>query len=181
MGQLPEVCMRCGAVSTQKLRHTFSWHAQGASSLNHAFGLVAVLVGAVVKGAFSKHMVVCVPLCEKHKDHWSTRSLLLWGYALTMALVYLGTGMLLFGNRNNGQHESETGTACLVTIFLTFVWVFLIRVVEHTAIRATEITESSISLTGVSRKFVEGLDQMVKERLNHPLLVELEEDPDSTS
>jgi hypothetical protein len=75
----PEVCMKCGARSSVIVNKTFSWTPQWVGALvvvGLLLFLPLALIFIIVSAVMTKRMAVKVPLCDKHKGHWTMRMLI---------------------------------------------------------------------------------------------------------
>lgn len=163
--RLPAVCMRCGEPATVRKRKGFAWHPPWVIVLI----FVAVLVYIIVAAILTKRMTVQAPLCDKHRNHWLGRALIIW---LSLAgLLALGFGGFMLAaaleDERGGQSELFP-FVCIGSLVAGLVWLIVLAVLQTTAIRPTEITDRSITLTGVSPLFVEAVDKE-RERLEADL------------
>jgi hypothetical protein len=99
-------------------------------------------------------MRVAVPFCPTHAGHWRTRNWIIVGGLLVLVGQVLPIAGIV--------HDLDI----LWDSHLFFLpaggfvcWVGMIVVLRRSAIRATEITDRSITLTNVSRKFVEAAEE----------------------
>jgi hypothetical protein len=94
-------------------------------------------------------MTVGVPLCARHRFHWFGRYLfILGGFLGIILLAYLAVT----------QWEGPMAEDLALALGLgAFAWIIAVFVLLFTAIRPKEITDLSITLTGVSRKFAEAI------------------------
>ncbi len=166
---LPLACLRCGTEATVHKQKTFSWHPPWVTILILAGLLpliwlrlgdvpwvtILILAGllpyAIVAIILTKRMTVHAPLCEQHRHHWLWRTRyvtlgLLWFLGLAIA----GIGLL-------ASKGDIAGFVCLGTAVAGLLWLISAAIIQHLAIRPTEITERSISLTNVSPHFIEAL------------------------
>jgi hypothetical protein len=137
--QLPGVCMRCGQPATVYKNKSFSWHPPWVLVLL-LFGL---LPWAIVALILTKRMTVSAPLCEKHRNHWLIRTLIIVG---SLVLVIVGTAGALFAvtaiNEQQGNGDGDlAGTICLGGGVVFLVWLVAAVIVQSTAIRPSEITD----------------------------------------
>jgi hypothetical protein len=153
----PDVCMKCGAPSRVVVRRTFSWTPQWVGTLivvGLLFFTPLALIFLIVSAVMTKRMSVRVPLCEKHKGHWTMRMLItLLGFLGVLAFV----GIAIFATVSEGDLAELTTLFWVVAGFLLLGWLITIAVLQSTAIKATEITDRSITLTGVSQGYIEAL------------------------
>jgi hypothetical protein len=142
---LPPVCMKCGEPAALFVPKTFSSQEDAAFSL------------------FGQRMKVHVPLCERHKNHWQVRSLAGWigfGVVAFFGVASLGLMILLdyFSSHPQRNLNPVGGLACAGTVILGLAWLITIMVMQNSAIRATSISDRSITLTRVCHEFMDALE-----------------------
>jgi hypothetical protein len=138
--------------------------------------LVVLRVYAQAIGFTLKLCGVEVPLCERHKNHWLMRKLLV---LLSMLGVFaLGVVPVIAAFAADPRPNDPFAIACLVGwVVLLLGWIILAIVVQATTIRTNEITDTYIRLVSVSEEFaaackkelpdVRGLlDRAARERWN---------------
>ncbi len=152
--RLPDVCARCGAPSTFIKDKSFSWCPPWVGVLI----LVGLLPWLIVWIILTKRMTVPVPLCDRHKGHWSWRT---WFTVLSLlALIAgsIGTVILWANLKQGGRADDVVGFVCMGSVGLFIVWIIVVAVLQMTAIRPLEITDDFIRLTGVSPDFRDAVD-----------------------
>jgi hypothetical protein len=163
-GELPNVCMCCGEPSTILKTKNMSWHPQWVILML----LIAWPLYLVLAIVLTKRARVQAPLCDQHKGHWFKRTMLIVGTLLLFIAVSVGAFVLanVLGDRGPGRRDSDfAGMACLLSAVLGLVWLVILAIAQHTAIRPKEITDKDITLTGLSQAFVEAVqDQDVEDR-----------------
>jgi hypothetical protein len=147
---LPGVCMVCGAPADVRKSKNFSWY-NPLAYLGLLAGLVPFLIIALV---LTKRMTVRVPLCQQHQSHWSKRTL--WVLGTFLAAMAVGIGAFAY-MANQQPPNDDAGWVCLACVGLLFVWLVAAAIIQSSAIRPTEITDTSITLTKVHPDFVEAL------------------------
>lgn len=149
--ELPGVCMKCGAPAVVYKAKTFSWHPGWVYLLI----FVGLLPAAIVALILTKRVRMRVPLCERDRNHWLWRTGGL--LASFLALVILGCLAVtaLVEQAPRGPAGDLFGLVCLALVGGLVAWVIAAAVVSATTIRATEITDRSITLAGVSHDFVD--------------------------
>jgi hypothetical protein len=146
-GLLPPVCMQCGKVATIFKAKRFSWYPSWA-----------IYLSVFVAATLTARMTVRVPLCQDHQNHWLWRALFIWiGLGI---VVFLGFGALIF--MATQEHQPGVGTPlggliCFGSGFLALAWLIAAAIIQHTGIRPNEITDKGITLTNVSRGFIDAL------------------------
>jgi hypothetical protein len=150
--QLPAVCMRCGQPATVYKYRTFSWYPPWVLLLL----LVGLLPAAIVAMILTKRMYVSIPLCESHKNHWLVRTLLILGsLALVVVLIVCAVIVVsVISDQMGRKGDDAVGFVCLGGAVLFVLWLVLIGIMQSTAIRPTEITDDTITLSGVSERFI---------------------------
>jgi hypothetical protein len=153
--RLPMACMCCGAKAESTVTRKFSWYPPWIVILLF-FGLCPFVIVALI---LTKRMTVGVPLCHLHKNHWSWRN---WLSVLTfLGLVGLGGGATFLSAQMQapGGQNYIGAIACGGVVVLGVAWFVMVAIVQLTAIGATEITDRSITLKGVSESFVNTLQE----------------------
>jgi hypothetical protein len=155
---LPRVCMRCGQPSAVVRVRTFSWTPSWVALLLLA-GLLPYIIVALI---LTKRMRVEVPLCAAHKGHWFWRAVLIWGSMLVLgALAILGIAIqAVLADQGGGRGDETFAYVCWGSIGLLLVWIVIVAVAQQTAIRPVEITDDTITLTGVSPDFRHALKEL---------------------
>jgi len=151
---LPAVCMQCGEPATTTVRRKFSWYPQWVIVLVLAGLLVAVIVAMIL----TKKMLVHVPMCDRHRNHWSKRTLWTLLTFGVLAVVGIGGIVALSAADNGPAKESLTGMVCGGGVVLLLAWLILVVVLQAGLIKPTEITDEKIKLTKVHSEFVHALD-----------------------
>jgi hypothetical protein len=149
--ELPDLCMKCGAPAMVYKPRTFSWHPGWVYVLLF-FGVLPFIIVALV---LTKRMTVCVPLCHAHRNHWLLRSLILIGSFFGLFAAGFVLFLLSLQPGLPGRSHDLVGLACLGSVIGLIVWLILAAVFSATSIRATQITDQSITLAGVANDFVE--------------------------
>jgi hypothetical protein len=152
---LPDLCMKCGAPAMVYKAKTFSWHP----SWVYVLLFVGLLPFVIVALIMTWRRTVRVPLCDAHRNHWLGRSLVIFG--LFFGLLALGFAAFLLSVQEGprGGRQDFTGWVCLGWLVGLIAWLVVTAVLSQTAIRATEITDRSITLAGVSRAFADAYDE----------------------
>lgn len=172
-GDLPEVCMQCGAPAALRKSKTFSWFPPWVWVV---LFVCNILIFAIVAMIMTKRRTVDVPLCEQHKNHWLWRQLLVLGSLLGVLAVGF-VAMLVSSDNGGGDDSPLGGFLCVGSLLVLVAWVILAVIVQSTTIRPKEITDQGITLQGVSKAFVEAyeeewrvaperLDEVARERWN---------------
>lgn len=140
---LPKVCMRCGARASHYKSRKFQWHPPWAF----------FVLGALGAMIFAKTVTMPVPLCEKHKWHWGGRTAFLVVGLIAFVVLSLGAAAAL------GDNEDLAPIAFGVLGVLFLGWLIGAVVLASTTIRPKEITDKSVTLTGVSEEFAAALNE----------------------
>ena len=154
-GNLPPVCMRCGAPATTHATKTFffqpSWMAQ----------VPIPLVTSLAALAVRKKAKIVAPFCDRHKSHWLIHGLWLWCSLLTVP-VFAFSLMLANDDRVLGF--------MLGMMLGFFIWVVIAVVAHETSIHANEkeTTEHSLTLVHVSDAFAQAVSQLRMRQEGYP-------------
>ena len=159
-GRLPPVCMRCGADADGYRRKQFSWHPEWVYALIFV-GLVPFIVVALV---LTKRMRVRAPLCRAHTGHWLWRTWFTLGSFFVVVVVEVALGFLSAELSRRPDLRGADGWVCAGMALLGLVWLVVVAVVQSTAIRAAEITDRDITLTGVSPAFADEVRETRRRR-----------------
>jgi hypothetical protein len=146
--RLPPVCVVCGAEAGQTKAVNFRW-LPGWTSFLWVFGLLPVILGYWLA---EKKLRVSVPVCGRHHGSWYNRLKIIWGgIALAVALGCLGAGVESYWNKEVGENILM-GAAGLFLLMGLAAFFF-----EDSRVSAEEITDASITLRGLSDKFVQAM------------------------
>jgi hypothetical protein len=149
---LPFVCLKCGRPADLWMSKRFDWMSRGAAVAN-AFGPANLP---------PKLIEVRLPLCWTHRRHWLWRAIFAWAGGVTL-LACFGLGIAMIEDRTlfmeypivRQSVEVGFGMSCIGLP----LWVVSMLVIQTTAIRLNAITDKSITLKGVSPKFIERLEE----------------------
>jgi hypothetical protein len=146
-GVYPAVCAVCGAETDEPHRQTFSWSPPWAVVSVALFGVL----GALLISANRRTKKVVLPVCPECRGHWFNRQFLGWvGLSVGVALLVLGVTM-----------ERQWGKAATEVVLFGGFGVMILTVITalvFRGIRAVEITDHTITLSGVSAEFARGLE-----------------------
>ena len=149
---LPDVCMRCDAPAVARPVKTFMWLPYWARLI--PFGV-----------AFMKRRRVPIPLCERHKNHWTIRYLIgFGGLGAFLFLQFCGISLLV-ASADGGPHgplEILGMTVLAVGGVVFLAWLVTMIVLGVTQINVFEITDDSIVLTNVSREFADAYREQTR-------------------
>src|SRR5262245_36956490 len=155
-GDLPNVCMRCGAPATERDRRRFVSHPVWVYALL-PFGYIPYVVVAAVL----TERVRCYTLfCPRHKHHWGVRTLIIIGAFLALMAFIIGSMILvgsLHGHVNKGTEEFLSGLVCFGAPVLVLCLLISIPIIQLTAIHPSNPTRDGLTLNGVSPAFVEAV------------------------
>jgi hypothetical protein len=164
-GDLPAVCMACGAPATTVTAKRLVWWPRWTYLLLLIHPMVWVIVAMIV----ARRAPVRAPFCGRHKSHWFHRSLLMWGVgavtivATSVLFVFSATLEFQDGRRN---FSPLTSALCVVGgAGLLIVWLVIIIVVHTATIRPKVITKSEMVLKGVAEAFVQAVQEADQQRL----------------
>jgi hypothetical protein len=164
-GDLPDVCMCCGAPATDRKRRRFTSHPVWVYLLL-PFGLLPYVIVAAVLTESARCYVL---FCPQYKNHWLRRTLLVWGSFVALIAVLFGS--LVFVGLMQGQLDKSTsdvlsGSLCVGSLFLVLFWLISIPIVQMTAIQPTNVTQHRLTLRGISPAFVDAVREHRAKRRN---------------
>jgi hypothetical protein len=112
--------------------------------------LIVVLIVALI---LTKRMSVRLPVCDRHEGYWRRRTLF---YTLpTVAILLLAAGAFAYAvSRPPGVQDDLTGWLCGGSLVVLVLWVIVAAIVQAAGIRATEITDRTMTLAGLDAEFV---------------------------
>ena len=168
--RLPAVCIRCGEPATSWFRKEFS---------GPPLWTLLILPVALVLTAISKRWTLDLPVCARHADPWRDRHRfreLFMKVGSMGAFVILGFGLLTsllmrITSPNIALVPLTLGLCSWLVAVLGLMTARLVFVLL--SIRPTWISAKSITLTGVSRRFVDTLER--QRRGEKP--VDIDEEP----
>ncbi|HJZ59452.1 MAG TPA: hypothetical protein VKE74_31195 [Gemmataceae bacterium] len=140
----PRMCLRCGADADHDVSQTFAWMPPWVHILILA-GLAPWLIVCLI---LRKSMRVRVPMCERHRNHWRNRKLLIWLGLLFWVLVGVAGVVLL-----DRMDRDSANMVLAVGLFGGLFWLVLALILVNQSIRAGEITDRWIELVHVHRDF----------------------------
>lgn len=151
---LPDVCMRCGAETTQRVSKRFSWLPGWVYILVVVSWPIFLIVALISR----KRCRVLAPLCHEHKNHWRGRTLLIVGLlvlclGVSTALTVATAELLPPGN----ELRDMAPLSFLVSLL---GWLVVTALVSSSAIRPLEISDRGVKLTGVCEDFVEAYEEL---------------------
>jgi hypothetical protein len=151
--QMPDLCMRCGHEPVVDKSKTFSRHPSWVWILL----LAGLLPFAIVAVILTKRMRLEVPLCQRHRFHWGLRQ----ASVLLSLLGVFGLAVVLavLTNSEAGRPPLLPSAVWMVLPVCAIGWLIFALVVSLTTIRAVEITDYSITLTGVDQRFADAVDE----------------------
>ena len=152
---LPQVCAKCGEPSDLEKTKTFSRYPPLVLLL--IFALPVYIILAIV---LTRQMTVRMPLCNNHRNHWFTRGLVIWLGLIGLVIIGIIGGVLEWAARAHRVNESLTGLVCGGGGLMALAWLITIAVMRSTAIRPTEITDRTITLTNVAPEFAEAVERL---------------------
>jgi hypothetical protein len=153
-GDLPMVCMRCGAAATVTRTRRMSWYPRWVWILI-LVNLIIVLIVALI---LTKRAVLQAPFCEQHKGHWSRRLLIGWLSFFAMVLFIVGD-IVVMANAPRHVQDSLGAFAALAGLGAFLVWLITLIILSSTAIRPAEITDADLVLDGVAPAFIDALEE----------------------
>lgn len=149
-GRLPPVCAVCGQEAERTKVVKFSWTPSWVLLL-WLFGLLPAVIGNLLT---TRKMTVPLPVCGRHQGHWSARQAIIWGgIALAIGVGCFGAYVESSWDKALGENILMGGVGLLVLMALVIVFV------SDSGVRAEKITDDTITLKGVSDKFVQAMGE----------------------
>jgi hypothetical protein len=136
---LPDVCVKCGAHSTQRRRQQFVWTPPWVIFLM----ILSLLIGAIVALIVQKRGTLMLPLCDQHARAWRNAN-------IQIALAVVGVFLLpIVGGILTAANDS----AVFVLLALVIALGALVAVAvmgRNARVLARKVDDTSITLTKVS-------------------------------
>ena len=153
-GELPPVCIRCGADATDYRTKMFSLSP---------FGLPLIVLPFLI--IFPGRIWVRAPFCPTHKNYWRWRlGAILAGLLVVVLLSCVGFPMMI----DNASDHSALGRLgaflCLGSFVGLLAWAVFSVVLQWTGIRIAGRGSYTITLAGVSEAFAEAVRQEDSQR-----------------
>lgn len=153
--QLPPVCMRCGAPAALVKNKNFRWYPSWVNVLI----LVGLLPYIIVAAILTKRMTVRAPLCAAHSSHWLANDILIPCGLAAVFIVPCSGGFFINAVGGPRAGNSVGPFILLGLVGGLVVWIIAAVVVSARTIRPQEITDRSITLTGVSPAFAAAVEK----------------------
>jgi NhaP-type Na+/H+ or K+/H+ antiporter len=154
--RLPPTCARCGGKAVVWPDRRFSWSPPWLAALILLNGL-GIILYIVLSVSLTKRMTVPLPFCERHRNYWRNRQIFTWGgfaAVVVFGLLAIPLGIIL---DSKGITDNSLLIASLVTGGLFLTWLLSAAVVHTQTIRASEITDVAITISGLSPDFAEAV------------------------
>lgn len=155
-GDLPDVCMCCGAPATERKRRRFISHPLWVYLLLPLGYLPYVIVAAIL----TEHIHCYTLFCPQHKNHWLVRNLIVWGSLVVILIVLVG-GFVIAGSLSRQVSRSTEdilfGSLCVGSVVLLLCWLISIPLMQVTAIHPANVSERWLILKRISPAFVEAV------------------------
>jgi uncharacterized BrkB/YihY/UPF0761 family membrane protein len=125
-----------------------------------------MLIGGVLLASIlANKMTINAPFCQAHRNHWLMRTLVI---VFGFIGVFVVSGALLFVVAAKSAAQGADDKPMLIALgfggVLLLAWLVMVVVLQYSAIRAKEVTEKSMTLTGVSPSFISALRDLRGER-----------------
>jgi hypothetical protein len=145
---LPPYCLRCGAPARKRIGKNFAWYPPWVNLLI----FIGLLPAAIVALVLTKRMRVEAPMCARHRWHWAGRILAV--LVSLLGIIFLTALLVVLAPPDEAGAFFSLGLISGTLLLLTGG-----LILHFTSIRPVEITDRSITLTGVSEEFVEALEE----------------------
>jgi hypothetical protein len=154
---LPDVCMKCGRDATGRVMKKF-YFTPSWVWLTFLCGGLPVL--AIVALIVTKSRRVSAPLCAEHQNHWSWRTWTIVGVLLVM-VAGLITSIVIASEMRQGPGAGGGEVVAGLFVVGLLGWLIMTAILSQSAIRTTEITDDTLTLTGVSKEFRAAVEKRV--------------------
>lgn len=158
-GDLPDTCMLCDNRATVKKRRRFISHPLWIYILLPC-GLIPYLILAAI---LTETALCYTQFCNRHKNHWRNRSLLIWGAFVLLMPTCLGSLFLInVVQRLDLEQPQESFVIFSILIgqwVLILCWLASIPISQKTAVHPTKVTERGLTLTGIAPDFAEAVEE----------------------
>jgi hypothetical protein len=156
-GDLPDVCMCCGAPATERKFFRFTSHPAWVYVLL-PFGYIPYVIVAAV---LTEKVRCCTLFCPRHRNHWRRRTLIIWGTFAAFLTLIAGSFVLVgsvSGQVNRATQDWLFGSLCIGSVVFALCWLISIPIVQATAIHPADVTELRLTLKGISPAFADAVD-----------------------
>jgi hypothetical protein len=160
--ELPDVCMQCGASAEGRKSKQYSWYHPALNLLIFG-GLPGWIILAVLSQVLAKRRKVRRPLCAKHINQFPWRTATVLGGFALVVVIAIAAFLVMLSDDRIGRSNELAGLICVGTLAIFLVWLLVVVVIQSTAIRPTEITDNSITLTNVSKKFALAYEDLMEQ------------------
>ncbi len=150
--ELPDICLQCGAPAEERKNKLYSWYHPAINLLIFG-GLPGWVVLAILSQVLAKRRKVRRPLCAKHINQFPWRTATVWGGFALVVVIAVTAFLVAISNDRIGRSNELAGLICVGVIAVFLVWVLVVVVIQSATIRPIVITDNSITLTNVSKKF----------------------------
>lgn len=153
---LPHKCMRCGVETEEFVERKFTWAPSWLFVLI-CFGLIGIIILVILRIVLAKHMKVDVPICSKHRGHWTRITVyILLGFVVMVAAIALPLSV------PEGKNQAKD-MAIMAMVGIWIAGLIGIAILSFMQIRTTQITEEFVTLAGVDRGFADDV-KAIQER-----------------
>lgn len=173
-GDLPDVCMCCGAPALERKVCRFNsyplwvvpallWNVFNSNPLK-VFLLLLWDWRLNAKAALThtKHIRCYILFCPRHENYWLIRNLIVWASFVVIVVLLVG-GLVLAGSLSGRVSRSTQdilfGSWCIGFVVLLLCWLLSIPISQMTAIHPTIDKQYQLILKRVSPAFVEAVRQ----------------------
>jgi hypothetical protein len=158
--RLPGLCLKCGRGTDQRVSKRFYRIPRWVFLTVLIHPVIFVLVAIFTH----KRRRLRVPMCHDHQNHWLHRRLIVGVTLVLLVAASIGLGQL------TKSLPRPTEELVLVTVIpaAILLWVILVVALRRTAVRAKQIGEQGVQMTGVSDEFVRAYLEQCQARASLP-------------
>jgi hypothetical protein len=154
-GDLPDVCLKCGQPATDRVKKTFTWMSPWIYILL-LFGALGLIIFLILAATMRKTVKAQMPMCERHRNHWKARLLLV----LLGLVAVIGVIVLVVASLDSLPPGDVRDLLPLTIVAAILAWLIGAIVASLTSIRAAEINDArGLQLTGVCEEFIDAYEE----------------------
>ena len=162
-GDLPDVCMCCGAPAIERKRRRFISHPLWV----YALMPLGYIPYAVVAAILTEHVRCYTLFCARHKHYWRNRTLAIWGTFVALLALIVGSFAIVGSMSEQFSRSTQDilfGALCIGSPVLLLCWLISIPIIQVTEIHPANVTERRLTLKGISPAFAEAVREYRENR-----------------
>jgi hypothetical protein len=160
-GALPPVCIRCGQPATSYKARQLSW----LPALTNLLLLINFWPYLLALAFFWHQMTLLAPFCDRHTHYWARRRVFTQVTVILLISVMLGGLLIYFSSIDAGA--SGLGMFLFLSWAIGLIWLAGIGLLRWNALRPVDMTEETMTLTGVAPAFASRLRKEKRQAAAH--------------